>query len=351
MCTGIRFTDSNGSMYFGRNLDWTQGYGERVVVTPPAAQVPAAFERSGDLDAKHAHAVIGMGIIAEGVPLYFDCGNDAGLAVAGLNFPQSARYAADPASVVAGDSEQEAGPSTLSKRRVGAVGADRGSNPINVAAYEFPFWVARNFATLDDAREALGRVTVVAKPVSPQLPVANLHWMIGDATGRVVVECLEGGLHVWENDVDVLTNEPDFGWHRQNLRNYLMLSGAEPEAAMWDRARLAPFGSGMGLQGMPGDYSGPARFVKAAFVNSHYPVQDTEGANVTRLFRTLASVAVPMGAAQMPDGSFEITLYTSCFAAASLTYYHATYSDPQIRAYRLATYDLGGTEPFVAQAA
>ena len=37
MCTGIRFTDTAGNMYFGRNLDWTCGYGERVVVTPPAA--------------------------------------------------------------------------------------------------------------------------------------------------------------------------------------------------------------------------------------------------------------------------------------------------------------------------
>ena len=46
MCTGIRFTDANGAMYFGRNLDWTQGYGERVVMTPPAARVPAAFERT-----------------------------------------------------------------------------------------------------------------------------------------------------------------------------------------------------------------------------------------------------------------------------------------------------------------
>ena len=64
MCTGIRFTSTSGSMYFGRNLDWTQGYGERVVVTPPAAEVPAAFERPSDLDSAHAHTVIGMGIVA-----------------------------------------------------------------------------------------------------------------------------------------------------------------------------------------------------------------------------------------------------------------------------------------------
>ena len=333
MCTGIRFNGATGSMYFGRNLDWTQGYGEKVVVTPAAATPPTAFERPDDLDAAHAHTVIGMGITAGPIPLYFDCGNDAGLAAAGLNFPQSARYA-DPSTVPATPAASGDGTST-----------------IYVAAYEFPFWVARNFATLDEVRAALARTVVVAKPVSPQLPVAKLHWLIGDATGSIVAECLEDGLRVWENDVDALTNEPDFGWHRTNLRNYLTLTDAEPKDATWDRAKLAPFGTGMGMQGIPGDYSGPARFVKAAFVNSHYPVQESEADNVTRLFRTLGSVAVPRGAACMPDGSSEITLYTSCFSAATCIYYHATYDDPQIRAYPLAGCDLTATEPFVAQEA
>lgn len=320
MCTAIRFTDKTGTMFFGRNLDWTQGYGERVVVTPPAAQVPAAFERPGDL--ARGHAVIGMGIVAAGVPLYFDCGNDAGLAVAGLNFPQSARYA--------------------------AVAVD---DTTNVAAYEFPYWVARNFSTLAELRAALAHVTVVAKPVNEQLPVANLHWIVGDKTGSIVVECLEVGLRVWEDDVDVLTNEPDFGWHRQNLRNYPMLTDGLPAAAGWGRAELRPFGSGVGVQGLPGDYGGPARFVRAAFVNAHYPAQSGEKANVTRLFRTLGAAAVPDGVARMGDGAYEKTLYTSCFSAGSLTYYHATYDDPAIRAYPLAACDLTGTAPIVATAA
>lgn len=321
MCTGIRFTDAEGAMYFGRNLDWTQGYGERVVATPPAATIPPAFER--DRDPAVGHAVIGMGIVVAGIPLYFDCGNDAGLAVAGLNFPHSARYAAEP--------------------RQGSV---------NVAAYEFPFWIARTFSSLDEVRAALASVTVVAKPVNEHLPVANLHWLIGDATGSIVVECMEEGMRVWENDADVLTNEPDFGWQRTNLRNYLTLTDEDPDAAAWGAMKLAPFGSGLGMQGIPGDYSGPSRFVKAAFVNSHYPAQTGEAANVTRLFRTLGSVAVPEGAAKMADGSHEKTLYTSCFSPATMTYYHATYDDPRIRSYPIASVDLADSEPvFVPPAA
>lgn len=321
MCTGIRFTDAEGAMYFGRNLDWTQGYGERVVATPPAATIPPAFERDGDPAV--GHTVVGMGIVVAGIPLYFDCGNDAGLAVAGLNFPHSARYAAEP--------------------RQGSV---------NVAAYEFPFWIARTFYSLDEVRAALASVTVVAKPVNEHLPVANLHWLIGDATGSIVVECMEEGMRVWENDADVLTNEPDFGWQRTNLRNYLTLTDEDPDAAAWGAMKLAPFGSGLGMQGIPGDYSGPSRFVKAAFVNSHYPAQTGEAANVTRLFRTLGSVAVPEGAAKMADGSHEKTLYTSCFSPATMTYYHATYDDPRIRSYPIASVELAGSKPvFVPPAA
>ena len=300
MCTAVRFTDDQGNMFFGRNLDWSFDYGQTVLRTPGDAAVPAAFERPDD--PARGHDVIGVGITALGVPLYFDCANDAGLAVAGLNFPQSAHYAAGPVD-----------------------------GSVNVAAYEFPYWVARNFGSVAEARAALAGVSVVAKAVSDKLPVANLHWIVADATGAIVVECMEDGLRVWEDDVDVLTNEPNFGWHRQNLRNYLTLTDADPAPASWGGAELRAFGSGEGLRGVPGDYSGPSRFVKVAFVNAHYPVQTGEKGNVTRLFRTLGSVAVPEGCARMADGSYEKTLYTSGFSAATRSYYYATYDDPQIR--------------------
>lgn len=304
-------------MYFGRNLDWTQGYGERILVVPPRAHVPQAFERAGER--LRGHGVIGVGIMVGGVPLYFDCGNDAGLAVAGLNFPLSASYASAP--------------------RDGAV---------NVAAYEFPYWVARNFDTVADLRKALGRVEVVALPVTESLPVARLHWMVSDAEGSIVVECMRDGMHVWDNDVDVLTNEPDFAWQRTNVRNYLTLASGDPSESTWGRAHLAPFGSGMGTHGMPGDYGGPSRFVKAAFVNGHFPKQAGERANVGRLFKTLGAVAVPEGCAQMADGSFERTLYTSCFSAATQTYYYAAYGDLAVRSRSLSNLDLTGDAPFFA---
>ena len=70
-----------------------------------------------------------------------------------------------------------------------------------------------------------------------------------------------------------------------------------------------------------------------------------------RLFRTLGSVAVPMGAARTAEGAWEKTLYTSCFSANTLTYYHATYENPRIAAYPLSSCNLNSQELQILSAA
>ena len=92
MCTGVRFADAAGNLYFGRNLDWCESYGEGVVITPRGASIPTQF--LGSLSPEHA--CVGMGIVVGGVPCYFDCANEAGLAIAGLNFPGYAQFAEAP---------------------------------------------------------------------------------------------------------------------------------------------------------------------------------------------------------------------------------------------------------------
>ena len=44
MCTGVRFSDAEGNMYFGRNLDWSFSYGETILVTPRAYKYDYVFE-------------------------------------------------------------------------------------------------------------------------------------------------------------------------------------------------------------------------------------------------------------------------------------------------------------------
>lgn len=68
MCTAVRFTDAQGNMYLGRNLDWAFGYGERPRVWAKGSSVPYMFLDDAPAD----HAVIGMCIDYQGYPMFFD---------------------------------------------------------------------------------------------------------------------------------------------------------------------------------------------------------------------------------------------------------------------------------------
>lgn len=314
MCTAVRFNGAEGEMFFGRNLDWVNGYGEKVVITPRGFSYRSAF-----LGEMCGTAVIGMGIVAEGVPLYFDCANEHGLAIAGLNFPSYAAYAT---SAVDGKT--------------------------NVAAYEFPLWVALNFASVDEVEKALRDVAIVAKPVNTQYPVSQLHWMIGDAKRSIVVEYTANGMEIFENKVDVLTNQPGYAWHQENLRNYMNVASGMPEKVTWGKAELKPFGTGSLLQGLPGGLYPTDRFARVAYFNTHYPVQSSEATNVSRLFHTLTGVAMIDGVAAMADGAFEKTIYTGGYSTATQTYYYNTYEDFAIQSVAMKDYELDSSELITA---
>ena len=315
MCTGVRFSDNKGNMFFGRNLDWSVGYGEKVVITPRGYKYKSAF--LGEM--ANSPALIGMGIVAENTPLYFDCANEHGLAIAGLNFPGYADYAPSPID-----------------------------GKTNVAAYEFPLWVALNFTSVDEVEKALKNVAIVAKPINDQYPVSELHWLIGDAKRSIVVEYTSKGMEIFENHVDVLTNQPGYGWHQENLRNYMNLFSLMPKAVKWDKEILKAFGSGSLLRGLPGGFYSTDRFVRVAYFNTHYPVQSDEASNVSRLFHTLTGVAMIDGAAAMADGAFEKTIYTGGYSAATQTYYYNTYEDPAIKSVALGDHKLDSSELIIA---
>ena len=314
MCTGVRFSDDAGNMFFGRNLDWSEGYGERVVITPRGYKYKSAF--LGEIS--NSEALIGMGIVVQNVPLYFDCANEHGLAIAGLNFPGYAKYSEEPVD-----------------------------GKTNVSAYEFPLWVALNFKTVDEIEKVLPEVVLVAKPINEQDPVSELHWIIGDAKRSIVIEYTERGMEIFKNDVDVLTNQPGYGWHEENLRNYLNLFPQMPKEIRWEKAKMTAFGSGSLMRGLPGDYYSPSRFIRVAYLNTHYPTKTTEEENVSRLFHTLTGVAMIDGAAEMLDGKCEKTIYTGGYSSKTKTYYYNTYEDPAIKSVALKDHNLDSTEIIV----
>lgn len=307
MCTAVSFIDDMNNLYFGRNLDWSCGYGEKIIITPKQYN---KMKSPFNAILKTKYPIIGMGIIEEDTPLYFDCGNDQGLAIAGLNFPGYAQY---EENVI--------------------------ENLTNVSAYEFPLWVAGKFATVAEVRKALKNVAIINKPINEKYPCSLLHWIISDAVQSIIVEYTNTGMHVYDNSVSVLANQPEFPWHKENLRNYINLHSDVPDSAEWNKLTLTPYGSGAGMRGLPGDYYSPSRFVRAAYLNANYPIKNTENDNVNKMFHILKSVAMIDGAAKMTNGDFEKTIYTSCFSSFTKVYYFMTYDDLNIQRVKLKDID------------
>ena len=86
MCTAATYLTKDH--YFGRNLDYEHSFEEKIIIT--ARNFPFNFRHSNPISTHYA--IIGMGIISNNFPLYFDATNQMGLSMAGLNFPDNAEY-------------------------------------------------------------------------------------------------------------------------------------------------------------------------------------------------------------------------------------------------------------------
>ena len=296
MCTAITYQTKQ--LYFGRTLDYECSYGEQVTVTP--RNYPFDFRHAGPV---HTHyAMIGMAHVADGYPLYYDAVNEKGLCMAGLNFVGNAVYAQPK--------------------------PDR----TNIAQFEFIPWLLGRCASVQQARTELSRLNLTGTPFSAALPAAQLHWLIADEREAVTVESTADGLHVYENPIGVLTNNPPFGEQLFNLNNYMHLSPRQPENRFSQALPLRPYSRGMGALGLPGDLSSQSRFVRAAFVRMNAKSGSGEAESGGQFFHILHAVEQQRGCCELDGGKYEITLYTSCCNADKGIYYYTTYGNHQITA-------------------
>ena len=307
MCTAATYQTRD--FYFGRTLDYEFSYGDEVTITPRGYAF--AFRHAGRLD--HPYAMIGMAHVAQDYPLYYDAMNEKGLCMAGLNFVGNAAYA----DVIPGHE--------------------------NVAQFELIPYLLRQCASVAEARDRLARLNLVGTPFSTQLPAAQLHWLLADQHQAVVIESMADGLHIYDNPVGVLTNNPPFPQQLFQLNNYMNLSPRQPENRFAPQLPLAPYSRGMGALGLPGDLSSASRFVRVAFTRMNAVSGDSEAESVSQFFHILGSVEQQRGCCEVRDGQYEITLYTSCCNAARGIYYYTTYENRQITAVDMHRENLNGS--------
>ena len=95
--------------------------------------------------------------------------------------------------------------------------------------------------------------------------------------------------------------------------------------------------------GLPGDLSSASRFVRAAFVKLNSVSGEGERESISQFFHILGAVDQQRGCVKMPDGRYEITVYTSCINTDRGIYYYTTYDNHCICAVDLHRCDLNTT--------
>lgn len=304
MCTALSYKTRDH--YFGRNLDLERGFRESVVITP--RHYPFAFRRMPPADTHYA--MIGMASIVDGYPLYYEATNERGLSMAGLNFPGHAYYPPEEA------------------------GKD------NVSPFELIPFVLGTCENIGQVKTLLARIHIAAIPFSDALPLSPLHFMISDRDASIVVESMKDGLHIHDNPIGVMTNNPPFDYHMTNLANYTALSPEQPDSR-FGPVDLTLQSRGMGALGLPGDLSSPSRFIRAAYTKAHSLCGEGEAESVGQFFHLLGSVRHVRGSV-MVHGEPEITIYACCCNTDRGIYYYQTYGNSRICAVDMHKENLDG---------
>lgn len=308
MCTVISYRTKDH--YFGRNLDVEYSYGEKILVTPRTYPFPFRSVRP----LPEHYAMIGVGIVVEGYPLYFDATNEKGLSMAGLLFPKLAVYQA-----LKEDCD-------------------------NVASFELIPWILGQCETVEEVRVLLSKMNVLNLDYNSSYKAEALHWMISDREESITIEAVEDGLRIFDNEIGVMTNSPGFDIQMFALNNYMRLTTKTPENTFSDKLQLEPYSRGMGAMGLPGDLSSMSRFARVAFTKLNSVCGDSEEESLSQFFHILACVEQQQGCVCLGGGNFEKTVYSSCCNTDKGIYYYRTYDTSRICAVNLFHENLDGQE-------
>ena len=310
-CTGITLKSKDGAVVVARTVEWALGDAQhnKVLVVPRnkefKAQTPMGLNGKSW---KGRHGFVTL--TAYDQPYGPDGLNEEGLYVGVYYLPGFAEY------------------SVFDKKNA--------SRSMSVG--DLMQWLLSSFKTVDEILTHLNEVIVVSVENKDfggaELP---FHFKIVDRNGnsRIIEIVNKGEVKIYEPYLGVITNSPTYDWHVINQRNYLHLSPTPSQKKAFGKYDLNPIGGGSGFIGLPGDFTPPSRFVRAAaFTASCRPLKNSTEA-VLESFRILDNFNIPLGA-QMPSGVLptdivSATQVTSSSDLKERVYFYHTMWNRQIR--------------------
>ncbi len=304
-CTGISLTAKDGSRVVARTVEWAESAMECGYVVAPRGHLHQSLTPTGENGLKYRSVYGYAGIYTEYAPFIVEGMNEAGLSAGLFFFPQYGRYMKyDPAH-----------------------------NTRTLCDMQLVSWVLSQFSSIDQMKSALQDIDLV----SLDHRIGTVHWRIAEPNGRtVVLEFIDGVPHFYENPLGVLTNSPGFEWQMTNLNNYVNLhSGGASGYDIAKGVNLKAFGGGSGMLGLPGDFTPPSRFVRAAFMQATAPVQESGFDAVMMAFHILNNFDVPVGVqnpeGKVPAGLPSATQFTSATDQNAMRLYYRTAWNSNIR--------------------
>ena len=307
-CTGISLTAAEGSYVQARTIEWAYGALKSEYVIIPRGEALQSYTPTGmnGMKFKARYGVVGLAVverefIAEGI-------NEAGLSAGLFFFPRYGSY----------ESYESV------------------DNPRTLADLQVVQWMLTQCATIDEVKEAVKHVRIVALEKT-----AVVHWRIGDPSGRqVVMEIVDGNINFYENEVGVITNAPGYNWQVTNLENYVNLRPGSAQSYQLGGVTLEPNGGSTAMHGLPGDFTPPSRFVRAAFFRNTAPQRATGLDTVLEAFHLLNNFDVPIAIENPAEHNLpSATQWTSAIDLFSRTVYYKTAYNSTIRSISLDNID------------
>lgn len=286
MCTAIYYADR----FLGRNLDLGYRYRESVCITPGG--YPLRYRYYGT-DSNH-YRVIGMATVANGYPLYYDGMNEHGLGICALNFKGYCKYTKPDAKKLC------------------------------LASFELIPYLLTKMKSVAEIKEKAASISLTDEAFSNDFPTPELHYIAADGNECIALEPREDGIRIYENPIGVLTNNPPFDYHKENLRCYLNLTADEVNDRFSNGLDMKPFSSATGAMGLPGDGSSASRFVRTAFNLRNADRMEKKSEAINQAFHILSSAEAIRGTVKEREGTY-MTQYSSVMDLKTGTYYYKTY--------------------------
>lgn len=314
-CTGILLKAKDKSTVHGRTLEFAINVDTSIAVIPRGYEFKGTSPTGSGLNYTSKYGAVG--VMAFDNPALLDGINEKGLSVGTFYFPGFSEYSRATAD----------------------------NQKISLSPADFPNWLLTQFSTIDEIKDVLNSVVIVPtvlKGWGDESP--PFHYIVYEKDGKsLVIEPVNGKLTYFDNPLGVLTNSPGFEWHMTNLRNHINLTTFEAKPITFNGVTFSSFGMGSGMVGLPGDFTPPSRFVRAAiFSITAIPVETAELA-VAQAFHILNQFDIPVGVVREETNGItytDMTLLTAVRDPSQLKFYFKTFDDPAVKVVDLKTFDL-----------